>query len=369
MKRVRSWSQLIKRHPVATATVLIALFAAFWGLVAFGGYEFNWEWTGFNHPYRTLWDWLNLLGVIATPAVVAFGVAWFTTRQTQASEARNKQQHETEFQIATDNQRAVTLQAYIDKISELLLKENLGKPTADGELNPEYEKVRNIARVRTITVLTQLDARRVGYVFAFLREAGLMSATSDDNVVSLRDADLHTVNWSHAELNGVNLSGANLRQANLRQVNFSRNPFDSDDPSSEADLSKADLTEADLSGATLNKVDLSGATLNKANLSHAHFWYANLSDAVLGRANLSGALLREANLRIAVLSGANLSGASLRHADLSEALLIEADLSEANLIGADLSHAYLGGAVVTAEQLKAAKSLTGATMPDGSIHP
>jgi hypothetical protein len=74
-------------------------------------------------------------------------------------------------------------------MSELLLKEKLRSSEDDAE-------VRNVARVRTITVLTQLEARRIGYVFAFLREAGLMSTTSNNSVVSLQMADFHAVNWS-----------------------------------------------------------------------------------------------------------------------------------------------------------------------------
>jgi len=92
-----------------------------------------------------------------------------------------------------DNQRHATLQAYLDKMSELLLNGNLAERTADGQLNPEYKRGCLVARVRTITVLTQLDARRIGYVFAFLREAELMSATKDDNAISLKNADLHAV--------------------------------------------------------------------------------------------------------------------------------------------------------------------------------
>jgi uncharacterized protein YjbI with pentapeptide repeats len=42
----------------------------------------------------------------------------------------------------------------------------------------------------------------------------------------------------------------------------------------------------------------------------------------------------------------------------------KADLEEANLVRADLT-----GANVTEEQLNKAKSLKGAIMPDGSIHP
>jgi len=92
--------------------------------------------------------------------------------------------------------------------------------TADGQLNPEYKRGCLVARVRTITVLTQLDARRISYVFAFLREAELMSATKDDNAISLKNADLHAVDWSQADLRGADLSGANLSGANLSGAIF-----------------------------------------------------------------------------------------------------------------------------------------------------
>ena len=61
----------------------------------------------------------------------------------------------------------------------------------------------------------------------------------------------------------------------------------------------------------------------------------------------------------------------LRGADLSGARLIGTDLSRADLMGADLSGAGLMGANLTdatgwtEEQLRAALSLQGATMPDG----
>jgi len=48
--------------------------------------------------------------------------------------------------------------------------------------------------------------------------------------------------------------------------------------------------------------------------------------------------------------------------------LDKANLSGANLFGADLSKTNLIGAKVTTEQLKKAKSLEGAIMPDGTKH-
>ena len=65
----------------------------------------------------------------------------------------------------------------------------------------------------------------------------------------LSGADLRGANLSCADLSGANLSGANLRGANL----------------SEADLC-ADLSGADLSGADLRGTDLSGADLSDADI-------------------------------------------------------------------------------------------------------
>ena len=257
---------------------------------------------------KTLWDWLNLLGVLAIPAVVGLGAAWYTVQQGKVSTREN-----------TDNQRETALQAYIDKMSELLLEKHLRTS------QPEDE-VRTIARVRTITILFQLNARRIGYVFAFLHEAGLMSATSD-SIISLSQANLSKVNLSQAILGKVDLSGANLRQANL----------------SGADLSGANLVGADLSGANLSQTNLS-----KINLSQAILGKANLS-----RADLSRALLVEADLSEAILWNSNLWNSNLRRA---------------NLVGAELSEANLSGANVAQSNLSKAKSLKGATMPDGSIH-
>ena len=172
--RVSSWWQQIKQHRVVIGVVAIVLVVVIVLIVI--GYWL--DWTGFNgynqvtitrtisgtnagtvtrteeyQPGKGLWDWLQLLGVLAIPVVVGFGAVWFTTRQGKVSDREN-----------TDNQREAALQAYIDKMSEFLMEKKLR------DSNPEDE-VCKIARIRTITILFQLDARRIGYVFAFLREA------------------------------------------------------------------------------------------------------------------------------------------------------------------------------------------------------
>jgi Pentapeptide repeats (8 copies) len=94
----------------------------------------------------------------------------------------------------------------------------------------------------------------------------------------------------------------------------------------------------------------------------------DLLRADLRGADLNGAGLRGADLNGAHLSGADLSFADLSGADLRRVDLLNAVLSGTVLRGADLRRASLRGAQGrTVEQLRAAKSLEEATMPDGKI--
>lgn len=118
---------------------------------------------------------------------------------------------------------------------------------------------------------------------------------------------------------------------------------------------------------------LRGAFLGGANLEEAILQAANLQGAELWSSNLQGAYLVSANLQEAVLAVANLQGANLVKVNLARAILVGAKLQgakmqEANLEGAKLQGANLEGAKVTYDQLSEAKTLEGATMPDGTIY-
>jgi hypothetical protein len=262
-----------------------------------------WAWTGFAD--KTLWEWLQLLGSLTIPVVFAIAGFWFTSQQEKSGQV-------VEEQRAQD----AALQAYLDQMGTLLLKEELRK-------SEEGSEVRTLARARTKTVLERLDSTRTAAVIEFLIEAELAQLIG---------------------LSGTNLSGTTLIGANL---------------------SGADLSGANLSGAYLDDADLSGAVLSKANLSDADLFGTDLFGADLSGADLNSSYVGDANLRYANLRGADLRGAQLSNADLSEAFLDGADLSGAILDGANLSDAK----GVTEEQLEnEARTLEGATMPDGSEH-
>jgi uncharacterized protein YjbI with pentapeptide repeats len=111
--------------------------------------------------------------------------------------------------------------------------------------------------------------------------------------------------------------------------------------------------------------------LDKVNLTKAALQGANLSGAVPQNVDLQDAPLFSLKESSTNLTDANLSHAALQDADLSGAVLQNVDLTDAKLTGANLTAAYLSDADLTdargwtMEQLTAASSLEGATMPDG----
>jgi uncharacterized protein YjbI with pentapeptide repeats len=103
-------------------------------------------------------------------------------------------------------------------------------------------------------------------------------------------------------LHGSCLSYANFRRSKLKQIDWSAADLRGIDLS-ETNLSRSDLQSADLRGAALNSVMMFMATLDGANLQGA---------------DLSGSSLDMTTLAQAHLQGANLCGTYLRGIDLSE---------------------------------------------------
>ena len=288
-------------------------------------YWFRWGWPDF----KNVWTWILLL---AMPFALVCLALWF-----------NASARRSDRKIAADRLREIALQAYFTSITELLLEKGLRSSQPGDE-------VRALARARTVTLLTQVDAHRKLRVVQFLCESQLIT------IVDLYGADLQEVNLAHASLSGANLIGANLSRADLSEANVSG-----------ADLSKANVSEAQLHKTDLSKARLHGTRLMNANLkgaylSAADLVYANLSEANLSEANVSGANLSKADLSNAILSGANLivadlSWANLSEADLRGARLSGANLNGTNLDGADLSGANLNSTYLSLEQLTKAKGI------------
>ena len=104
---------------------------------------------------------------------------------------------------------------------------------------------------------------------------------------------------------------------------------------------------------------LSDGTLKNIALIHAH-----LEGADLMKADLEGVDFHQAHMEFTDLSSANLTNAKLVRATLKGA-----NFSKTNLTGADLFKASLVDAInLTPAQLRSAKRLIGATLPDGKLY-
>ena len=255
----------------------------------------------------TVRNWLELLVV----PLVLLGIGLlFQIQQNEVEERRLEAEQHIEEQRAQDE----ALQTYLEQIGQMLLDKD--RPLLQSK---EDDEVQLLARARTVTILRRLDSARNRDILQFLREARLVPSNK-------YDIQEHIV-----RLDNSNLSKADLRGANL-------DSFD------------------------LHGTDLSGADLRDARLPWSYLPYAKLNGA-----NLRGAYLRgdpdqsgDADLSDADLSDANLSEADLSYDNLSSANLQGANLTDAVLRGTNLSNAK-----VTSEQLAEAKSLEGATMPNG----
>jgi len=264
------WS--IPRQILPRASIIGVLLIGVWAFALLGR-EF--AWTGFGPstdargntvPGKTLWDWLDLIGIPLTLVIVG---VWF-----------NKAERRRERRIERSRRLDSALQDYIDRMGELLLQHGL---------DSKEKEVLLVARASTLTVLSRLNSTREHTVVQFLHEAGLLVSlpTSPDDGV---DAD-HTER-SSSLLDGADLCSADLRHAILRGDNLSG-----------ARLLGADLQDADLRNVVLDDAILSGANLKSAQLQFAKLRRADLSGANLSEADVSGA-----NLDRAILLGINEDG-------------------------------------------------------------
>ena len=234
---------------------LVALIPALGALILLA-YLLDWKWTGlperlgppeskdkdYQGP-KTVWDWAQ---IIIIPLVLLYIGASITLAQQTISDNMLRQQHDTDMQIAQDQQRENVLVTYEKDISDLLLTTNL-------RVSQEGAPVRAVARARTLSALSQLDANRKGLLIQFLYEAQLIQIKH--TIIDLSNADLSGANLARADLTGAHLARANLTGADLAGAMLIR-----------ASLWKADLSGTDLSGVDLSEADLSGAILKDANL-------------------------------------------------------------------------------------------------------
>ena len=159
-------------------------------------------------------------------------------------------QQQANSKMEVDQQRQTTLDTYLDRIQELMLKDNF-KTCCDAQA---------LAGARTFTVIRYLDGYRKAYAIRFLYDVRLIGYVDNNGtvkppIIDVPGADLSGAVFATAtqypNMPGVSLTSDNLYGANLSGVTLT-----------DADLSNTYLQGANLSGAILCGADLSRATYN-----------------------------------------------------------------------------------------------------------
>jgi len=267
-----------------------------------------------NVSGKTLWDWLSVLGVPLSLALLGFWFQHISAKQAALEKARtdeqavlekaraneqavlekaraNKQaalekkrfneQAVLEKEIAESNQKEEVLQAYFDRLSTLLVDKNLiaiaSKFEEYGDTSKEEQDLlgasKGVIRARTLSILRRLggDGERKFSVMQFLIEAGVVSELNLD----FSNADLRDAKLSRSILRDAKLNSAILIDTDLKYTNFD---------------------DADLSGADLSRAVMSNSYLSNADLSNAYLIGTYLIGTDLSNTSLAGASLIGADL-------------------------------------------------------------------------
>lgn len=221
-------------------------------------------------------SWLILLLIL----LLCIGFVLTNLFQAQNARTLSLQTQNAQMQMVREQQRETILQSYLNKISDMLVHDQLlTKRKAS-------DPAKIAADALTREAFSRLDPDRKAELMRFIYQTKLVS--NDSVVLNLKDVDI-----------------------------------------SNAHLGQIDVRDTYLVGANMSGADLHGAILSDTILT-----FTNLS-----RANLSKADLHASDMHNTDLTGANLAGANLR-----------------DVTG------------LTADQLAKARSLSGATMPDGTVH-
>ena len=137
-----------RRLSVGVGIVMLVAVAIILGFLGYGP-----AWTGFGErtvpvgrgeavfPAKTLWDWMQLLVV---PLALAAGAYWLNRVQSERERRAQEAQRERELRIEDNRSQDAALEAYLDRMDQLLLDKGLRESEEGDEVRvrPEPEPSR-----------------------------------------------------------------------------------------------------------------------------------------------------------------------------------------------------------------------------------
>ena len=208
-----------------------------------------------NVSGKTLWDWLSVLGVPLSLALLGFWFQHISAKQAALEKARtdeqavlekaraneqaalekkrSNEQAKLEKEKAECHEKEEMLQVYFDRLSTLLVDKNLIAIATKVDLSSDKETEKqellhastSIIRARTASILRRLgeDSKRKSSVILFLIEAEVVNKLKLKHLIgdNLKSADLSSCSLSGIDLSDIDLSGADLSGADLSRADLS----------------------------------------------------------------------------------------------------------------------------------------------------
>ncbi|CAF1185632.1 unnamed protein product [Adineta steineri] len=224
-------------------------------------------------------------------------------RQTDLHIAKTQEQLENEkrqqdLHIAEAIQQDTVLNAYLEKVSQLLLSQ---------QFNLSSNTLKSIIRPKTLTTIRQLDATRKTLLVKFLYESSLLMRheTVDSRCKS---SDKQDVDLQDANLNGIIMGSQNIE---TERVNLFR-----------ISLSKVTLINSSFTFCFLNCANFERSILDGSSFRNSHLRDTNLIRTSLAYTDFTGATLSGSNLDLANLTGSNILDSQLVDVDSSDRTIL-----------------------------------------------
>ncbi len=310
-----------------------------------------------KHYFPTCFEWIQVFVAFSVP--ISIGLYTFLQNNNdQAIALANREkdleiarfQRAQDLQIASDQQKAAILAVYESFLVDHL--NNYGM-TLDGNSSARF-----VARLKTLTTISQLDPMRKTFLIQSLLEAKLIvnnnyntSNPYDHVIISLKDADLSEISFENRDLKYLSLPKTNLTRATFVSTELSCVNFHS-----------AILINANLHDATILKTKdqcflnfsytvFKEAIMTNANLFQAGFIATDFSSATLNHANMRyfvcieclfvrtnmyqaglsfSAITTNSDFQFTNLTEAILVSASFRHVSFVSTIFIRTQAAEAN---------------------------------------
>ena len=269
-----------------------------------------------------------------------------------------EQQRAHEMYKETMRRRDSLMTTYIQEMNVLIEQHN-GTPTK----NP-WTAI--LMRVKSLTLIRQLDAERNSRVVYFLYAAGLLTDRQYPPPLDLSEAELDGIDLSDwifkQPMRDLSLAGAFLRNASFVDRDFSGANF------SDAILTGAHLNGSKFIGADFVRSNLFMVKAASANFTNANFSGANMIKTYLRSSVLTGikftseTLLDHANLY--TVYARNVSFINMKHLSFTiftACQCYNAHFDNSVLIGNDFSHAILDRATFTRATLDRVQLIAAST--------